>query len=103
MQTCVLETCTIREALEVQAILENICGVPIRREGPLVQGVAIAFTAVVYLTFLIRLGVRSRNWKLFGWDDALIFMATVSAPDPVLSSRGILTYHRLLPRHCVRV
>lgn len=103
-QQCVLMSCSAREGLEVQRVVQNICNVPVRDQGPIVLAVTITFSAIALIICAIRLGVRARSWALLGLDDVFIFIAAVRFKTSIVSfsSSSPVTDHFnwLACKHC---
>ncbi|KAK9779469.1 hypothetical protein SCAR479_03535 [Seiridium cardinale] len=85
IKTCVLSSCTIREALQAEKYSYNTCGITGEDRTSLVWHLGIAFMITGLVAFGLRCleRLRSRTW---GWDDWAITVVTA-----ILVPMGSLT------------
>ncbi|POS76901.1 CFEM domain-containing protein [Diaporthe helianthi] len=92
VSTCVLQNCTVPDALTVQNVSSTACGVPVRDGGPHYKIVSVTLGVISGVVILLRLGfkifIAKTGWGLDDW--FILATILVGVPSSVLTSEGLI-------------
>lgn len=90
--TCVMQNCTIPDALIVKNVSSTACGVPVRDEGTHYNIVSVTLGVISGAVILMRLGFKIFIAKTgLGLDDWFILATIlVGVPSSVITSEGLV-------------
>lgn len=95
VESCVLQSCTVREGLTTKNITSTLCDAPVRSRSGQLKAINIALAILSNISVAVRLIGKLTGLNIaygFGMDDIFLMAATyVGMGNAILIDRGALT------------
>ncbi|KAF7945312.1 hypothetical protein EAE96_010088 [Botrytis aclada] len=87
---CVMEECTIKEALSTKNVTSVACNAPVRDKRDLYNWISNSFVVASWVAYLLRIASRFTSDTQLWWDDYVAtFVMIVGLPQAVINVRGL--------------